>query len=138
VAELRKNAEQQAEYPPVVFVYRGTAEEGRRFFAKRWSGARAVADEDGSLYDEFGLHRATLRQAVGGAVIKRALEAFRRGIGVGMPGRDPLRMPGLFLVKKPLLVAARRFSHVGDHPDFAKLGEWARAEVEASTSGQSE
>lgn len=125
MAELRRHSESTPHYPPVVFAYRGTPEEGKRFFDKRWPLARAIADRDGLLYEHFGLGRATLGQAFGPAVIRRALEAFRRGTGVGMPGRDVLRMPGLFLIRKPEILATRRFSHVGDHPDFATLGDWA-------------
>lgn len=108
-----------------MFAFRGTPEEGKRFFDKRWPQARAIADRDGWLYEQFGLHRATLSQAFGPAVLRRAMEAFRRGVGVGIPGRDVLRMPGLFLIRKPEILATRRFSHIADHPDFATLGDWA-------------
>lgn len=125
MAELRRNAENNPAYPPVVFAFRGTPGEGRRFFDKRWPTARAIADHDGSLYYHFGLRRATLAQAFGAPVFRRAIEAVRRGVGVGLPGRDVLRMPGLFLIWKPDILAERRFSHVADHPDFAELANWA-------------
>jgi hypothetical protein len=124
VAELRRNTENNPAYPPVVFAFRGTPAEGMRFFDKRWPSARAIADHDGSLYGHFGLRRATLAQAFGPPVFRRAMEAVRRGVGVGLPGRDILRMPGLFLIRKPAILAERRFSHIGDHPDFTELANW--------------
>lgn len=120
----------------MVLAYRGEPEDGRKFLDKHWPAARAIADPDGSFYEAFGLYRATLKQAVGPVVVRRAVEAFRRGFGVGLPGRDPLRMPGLFLIRKPYLVAARRFSHVADHPDFTTLPDWAAASEPSTLPGE--
>lgn len=136
VAALRQQVETNPNYPPVVMAFRGEPEGGRRFLENHWPTARAIADPDGSLFETFGLYRATLKQAAGPAVMRRAVEAFRRGFGVGLPGRDVLRMPGLFLIRKPYLVASRRFSHVGDHPDFSTLAEWAAAYEPSALPGE--
>jgi hypothetical protein len=127
VAALRRLSETDPGYPPVVFVYRGTPEEGKQFFDKHWPAARAIGDLTGKLYETFGIHRATLKQAFGSAVIRRALEALRSGIGVGLTGRDVMRMPGLFLIRKPEIIGTRKFAHVGDNPNFAEVGEWVKS-----------
>jgi hypothetical protein len=44
VSDLRKLSADQPGYPPVLFFFLGTVEEGREFFDRYWAEARAVAD----------------------------------------------------------------------------------------------
>jgi len=100
----------------------GSVEEGDRFLAERWPGARAVSDPDAVFYEGIELGRMRLVEMLSPTVWKRGFQAFRKGHGVGRPVGDPLRKPGLFLVRPDGgLVWSHRSQHSGDHPDLGEL-----------------
>lgn len=121
VGDLRNVASADAAYPPVLFVYQGTAEDGADFFGKLWPEARAVADPSRLLYRAFGVARGGLGELYGPGAAACYLRAATKG---NLPGRtigDPSMMPGLFLVEGDAIVWRHTFRNAGDHPDFASL-----------------
>lgn len=108
-------------YPPVLFFHLASVEDGDRFFAKYWPGARAVADPEHSFYSAFGLGRARLRDFLGLAALGGYLRAFARGHLAGIPKGDVRIMPGVFLIRGNSVDWEHPFRSVSDHPDFAKI-----------------
>ena len=121
VADLRKTADADPAYPPVVFVHLGTAEDGAAFFDKHAPAARAVADPTERLFKAFGLGRGRLAQLFGPEVIACGLRATFKGHGAGKVIGDPWILPGLFLVEGDRIAWAHRARHAGDHPDFGGI-----------------
>ncbi|MEM1126406.1 MAG: peroxiredoxin-like family protein [Bacteroidota bacterium] len=129
VGDLRKASTQQAAYPPVLFVYQGTPEQGRAFFEGLWPEARAIADLPRVLYDAFGLERGSVGQMFGPVVWACGVRAAAKGHFIGAPVGDPWVMPGLFLVEGPTVRWHHDFAHAGDHPAFDTLPERLAAEA---------
>jgi len=126
VKDLRTVVEQDPTYPPLLFVYMGTVDDGAGFFAWAWPEARAVSDPQRTLYREFGLERANLVQVMGPGAAACSLRAMAKGNVPGKTVGDPWQMPGLFLVQGEQVLWGHDFAHVGDHPDFAELPQqWA-------------
>jgi hypothetical protein len=121
VAELRKAAEADPDYPPVLLVHQGTAAEGAAFFATFWPEARAVSDEENVLYPAFGVDRAGFLQIFGPGAAACSLRAAAKGYLPGKTVGDPWLLPGLFLVRGERVLWQHDFAHIGDHPDFARL-----------------
>src|SRR3954469_17789712 len=65
VSDLRKLAAGQPGYPPVLFFFLGTVEEGQPSFGRYWPEARAIADKPKQFYSAMGLCRATMTQMMG-------------------------------------------------------------------------
>jgi hypothetical protein len=126
VRELRRVSASQADCPPILFVHQGTEAEGEAFFRRRWPEARAVSDPDLKLYRDFGLGRSDARALVFPDLWRRAIQNTLRGHSQGKAQGDVLLMPGLFMVERGLIRWEHHFRHVGDHPDFAGLGDIAR------------
>jgi hypothetical protein len=127
VADVRRAKAADASYPPVLFFYQGTVEQGRAFFDGLWPEARAVADPDKRFYDGVELERGSVGQMFGGQVWACGVRAAAKGHFVGAPVGDPWTMPGVFLVEADGRVLWQHdFAHAGDHPDFARLAEYAR------------
>ena len=55
----------QPGYPPIVFFFQGSLEEGKAFFEEYHPGARAIADLPKRFYTALGLRRATMGQMFG-------------------------------------------------------------------------
>jgi hypothetical protein len=121
VRDLRRAAETNPHYPPVLLVYQGTVEEGGDFFAKLWPEARAIANPDRDLYAAFGIERGHSQQLLSAGVIACGIRATLKGNFNGRPQGDPRLMPGLFLVADDTIVWHHDYRHAGDHPDFAAL-----------------
>ncbi len=127
IADVRRAAEADPAYPPVLFFYQGTEEQGRAFFDDLWPEARAVADLAKRFYDGVGLARGSVGQMFGAKVWACGVRAAAKGHFVGAPVGDPWTMPGLFLVEPDGRVAWQHdFAHAGDHPDFARIPSLAR------------
>ena len=114
-------SESQPGYPPVIFVFRGKAEDGVAFFAEFWPQAKAIADPTGELFELFGLFGAGLKQIIGPAAVWAAIRSFLKGNRIGPIGTDPMRSPGLFVLRGEAILWRHFFGHIGDHPDFAKI-----------------
>lgn len=108
-------------YPPLLFFYMGSVEEGEKFFAKAWPEARAVSDPSKQFYTAFGLGRGSFRQVFGPDVLACGLRAATKGHVPGKVVGDPWQMPGLFLVQGPDVLWSHDFAHIGDHPDLTEL-----------------
>ena len=119
--DLRRAAETNPHYPPVLIVYQGTAEDGAPFFAKLWPEIRAIADSERTLYAAFGVERANSGQLIGPGVIACGIRATLKGNFNGRTKGDPLQMPGLFLVANDTILWHHDYRHIGDNPDFATL-----------------
>lgn len=121
VADLRRVAEHDDDFPEVVFVFQGGLDKGREIIHGLWPGARAVSDSDLSLYHAFGLGRGSLGQLFGPSVWKAGLRAARKGHAIGKPVGDPWIMPGLFLIADEHIAWSHDFRHAGDHPDLTEV-----------------
>jgi len=121
VRDLRRARENDDAYPDVVFVFKGTPEAGEAFFARHWSGAEAISDPDGILYEAFSIRRGGLLEIAGPAVWWRGLRALWKRNGVGRPGDDVRVMPGLFLLRHGRIAWTHEFRTSADHPDFAAI-----------------
>lgn len=121
VADLRRVAERDPTYPPVLFFFQGTPEQGRAFFEKLWPDARAVADLPKNFYDGFGLERGGVGEMFGARVWACGVRAAAKGHFIGAPVGDPWTMPGVFLVRGADVLWQHDFAHAGDHPDWASI-----------------
>jgi peroxiredoxin len=121
VHDLRQIAGELAAYPPVLFFFMGTVEEGRTFFEQHWPEARAVADEAKAFYTAFGVRRATFGQMFGIQVWTCRLRALSKGNFVGRAVGDPWIMPGAFLVHASDVLWSHLFQHQGDRPDWRTI-----------------
>jgi hypothetical protein len=112
-----------AEFPGVLIGYMGTVAAGRRFFASRRPGVRAIADTDRDLYRALGAPRGSLVQLFGPAALACGVGAFlRHGVGVPNAGADPLQLPGAALLGADgSVLRVHTARHGGDHPNWAEL-----------------
>ena len=121
VADLRAIAHQHADYPPLLFFYQGTPQEGAAFFRKLWPEARAVSDMEKHYYDAFGIQRGGIREMFGPEVWACGVRAAAKGHVIGWKTGDPWTMPGMFLVRGDQILWQHDFRHAGDHPDLAAI-----------------
>jgi len=125
VADVRKAEDADPSYPPVLYVHLGSVADGEAFFGKHDPGARTVADGLGPLYAAFGIRRGTIGQLFSPAVIACGLRATRKGHGQGRPIGDPWMLPGMFVVQGDDILWSHEARHAADHPDFARIPEFA-------------
>lgn len=118
---MRRTTADIPNYPNILFVYQGTAEDGEWFFGKLWPEARAVSDEKREFYTGFGIKRASTMELLGPSVVACGVRAAAKGHIVGVPKGDTTLMPGLFLVQGEQIVWQHSFSHIADHPDWKKV-----------------
>jgi hypothetical protein len=121
VRDLRRAAEADSNYPPILFVYQATVEQGTSFFERGWPAARAIADPDRQLYEAFGIERGNSEQFANIGVIACGIRATLKGNFNGRLQGDPRLMPGLFLVAYDAILWQHDYRNLGDHPDFAAL-----------------
>lgn len=110
-------------FPPILFVFQGTIEEGTGFFARDYPTARAIADPDRQLYAAFGIERGDSEQFFNPGIIACGIRATLKGNFNGRPQGDPRLMPGLFLVAADTILWHHDYRNPGDHPNFATLPE---------------
>jgi hypothetical protein len=67
------------DYPPILFFYQGTVEEGAAFFGRVWREARAASDIENVFYYAFGLERGTVTQFASAEVVACGLRAIAKG-----------------------------------------------------------
>jgi hypothetical protein len=122
IADLRDVSQRVAGYPPVLFFYQGTQNEGRAFLRRYWPEARAVADADGVFYDGMGVGHGGLAQMFHPGVLPALARAAANGhLGGDDAGGDSRRMPGLFVTRAGEIVWSHRARHQADHPAFARI-----------------
>lgn len=121
VADLRQLSESDPGRERILFFYQGTVPEGREFFAKHWSSARAVADQALKFYDGFGVPKASLGESFSPAVWRSAMKTWSRGHRPGLPQGSVRQMPGLMWIQSGRVSWRHDFEHVGDHPNLGEL-----------------
>ena len=121
VKDLRTVVANDPTYPPLLFVYMGTADDGAAFFAKAWPEARAVSDPQLHFYRGFDLGCGSLTEVMGPGPTACTFRAISKGHVPGKPIGDPWQMPGMYLVQGNQVLWEHDFAHIGDHPDFAQL-----------------
>ena len=116
-----RGATEDPTFPPILFFFQGSPEEGAAFFERFWPEARAVSDPERFFYGAFGIGRGRLGQLLGLRVIAAGLRAAFKGNWIGRPVGDPRVMPGLLLVENDRVTWRHDFEHAGDRPDFRGL-----------------
>lgn len=127
IGDLKKAVEADPSYPQILFFYQGDVESGEAFFRRLWPEARAVSDMSKKFYKAFGLKRGSFSEVLGGQVMACGVRASAKGHTLGAPKGDVMMMPGLFLVENNQQLWAHDFAHVGDHPDWEKVPQFAPA-----------
>ncbi|MEL6150182.1 MAG: SelL-related redox protein [Chloroflexota bacterium] len=126
IADLRKITAADPNYPPVLFVYQGSVEQGRDFFGRLWPEARAIADTPKTLYDGFGVACGGMKEMFGPEVWACGVKTFvTKGHFIGMKVGDPWTMPTSFLVDGDRVLWMYEGEHVGDHPEFERVPQLA-------------
>jgi hypothetical protein len=123
IRDLQQIASQHPAYPPIMFFYQGSVEEGEVFFRKLWPEARAVSDPEREFYNVFGIQRGGMKEMFGPEVWACGARAAQKGHFIGKPVGDPWVMPGLFLAHGERILWQHEFRHAGDHPDFLKIAD---------------
>lgn len=115
-----------AEYPPILFFYQGSIEDGHAFFERLWPEARAVSDLPRTFYNAMQIERGGMREMFGADVWACGIRATLKGQTIGRPVGDPWVMPGLFLVDQHgAILWQHDFAHAGDHPDWRIIPQMA-------------
>ena len=91
---------------------------GEKFFAEHAPRAAWIADGDAALNEAFERPKGSLWQLFGPRVWLHGLRALRRGHRLGKMGKDPLRMPGLFVVRGGRVLYRFDFTDAGAQPDL--------------------
>ena len=117
--DLREVQSAENDYPPILFFYQGSVEDGKAFFDRLWPEARAVSDFPRDFYNAMNIQRGGLKEMFGAQVWACGVRATLKGQRIGAPVGDPWVMPGLFLVEQNGTVLWQHdFAHAGDHPDW--------------------
>ncbi len=117
LVELRSRAaDLEARGVVPVPVVMATPEQSRLFWTSLELPFRAACSGDGAAHKAFGLRRGGPFALFGFRVLKRGLEAFRKGFRNGKPVGDVFVLPGAFVVDaKGRVVVASYGAHAGDH-----------------------
>ncbi len=118
VADLRRVADADPDFPPVLFFFTATPTEGRAFLRRDWPGVRAVSDPDGHFYEALGITRGGFVRMFGPDVWAARRRAKGKGHEQGDRMGDIWRMPGMMLVQGDRIIWRHAYRHAGDLPDF--------------------
>ena len=121
VGDIRAAVDANPDYPNVLFFFQGSPTEGRAFLRRDFPAARAVSDPELTLYEAFGVRRASLLEGIGPSVLRARGRAAAKGHANGPRSGDIWRMPGVFAVEGTRIVWAHTPAHAADHPDFDAL-----------------
>jgi len=127
VSDLRELTEKDPDFPPVLFFTQGSGTEARVFLNRYWPTTRAISDPELEFYEAFGVQQGSLLQSIGPAVLLSTHRARSKGHKNGPREGDIWRMPGAFLVRGAEILWRHEFRHAADHPDFARVPEFAAA-----------
>lgn len=117
---LRRACEDSS-FPPVVAVHMATPENEQAFFERYWPEVRTVADPTRTLYEGFGLERATKKELMNPRYGLAAILSILK-VGMGKPQKDSARKPGAFLVSGGEVKWSHPFRHFGDLPQKENIG----------------
>ncbi|TGK26871.1 AhpC/TSA family protein [Leptospira yasudae] len=121
IHDLKEISEICLSFPPVLFFFPGQLKDAEEFFSGVWEEASVVADAKAEFYSDLGLETANLVQLAGPEVLIGTARATLKGHFYGIPGSNPLQMPGAFLVVRDRIVWEHRYRHIGDHPDWKNI-----------------
>jgi len=123
LADLQRQREEiESVGTGLALVHMGTPMDGTVTFDRYELGdVHHFSDPQCVLYRSFGLSRGSFSQLFGWRVIRRAIQAARKGHGVGGLKGDGFRLPGAFLLDHGRIVAAHRGVDAADRPDYRKL-----------------
>lgn len=111
----------------------GSPAASRIFFDRHWPEARAVSDEQRTIYDAFGLGLGGGGAFLHPGIIWRGVQALFRGHFTGRPHGNVRQMPGMFLVQEQRIVWTHRSRHIADQPDYDTLGRILRSALAGAT-----
>jgi hypothetical protein len=123
LSDLQKQrAKIEANGTSLALVHMVTNDEAARFFkGYGLDDVPRFSDPERRLYEAFDLHRGTLWQVIGPAVIWRGMKAFFSGHGAGRIRGDAAQLPGTFVVHHGQIVQAFRNKTAADRPDYAEM-----------------
>ncbi len=129
VAQVRQRIE--ANGVQIVFVHLGNPQATAMLLARHgFQSMDTIHDTDQSLYQAFGLKRATIAQVASPRVIWRGICAgLFEGHGVGKPEGDVLQLPGVFLLDNCEVAKSFRHRTAADRPDYLSVGSIAPQNV---------
>ena len=123
VSRIRAEIEKRGIRP--VFVHLGSPERAKPYFDYyHLSDVERVSDPEASLYrcSVFQLQRKNVfSNLLVPAVWKAWLLGAVRKYGIGMIKEDGDQMPGIFYLRKRVIVRAFRYKTIADEPDYLKL-----------------
>ncbi|EMO89793.1 peroxiredoxin-like family protein [Leptospira noguchii] len=121
IADLKEMFESSLSFPSILFFFPEDLKNCEKFFKEVWKDACVVSDPNTEFYQDLGLQNANLIQLAGPKVWMGVARATLKGHFYGIPGSNPLQMPGAFLVVQDRIVWEHRYRHIGDHPDWKNL-----------------
>lgn len=116
MADLRRAAVSDPEFPTPIFVFMGTPDEGRAFLDAHWPGAVGIADPDKTLYGAFSVPRGGWREMFGLSTWIAGVRATLKGKLIGRRHGDAWTLPVLAVVDGSVVVWQHIGTHAGDHP----------------------
>jgi hypothetical protein len=112
----------------VAVVHQGSEAEAGPFFADRGlADVARVSDPDRQLYRAFHLGRGGLREILAPSVVGRSARSVLAGNGFGRPVGDARQMPGVFTVRRGVVLEEFRHRAIADRPDYVAMARRAAA-----------
>jgi hypothetical protein len=87
-----------------------------------------ISDPTKTLFQQFGLRRASFGQFVNPRVVKRGISALRAGHREGLPNADPFQLAGVFILNQDGEVL---FEHRSSDASDTLLGQAIATELNA-------
>lgn len=109
------------DYPDVVFVHQGTAEQDAAHFGTFGDRARTIADPHGEVFAAFAVRRGGVREMFGLRAWQRGIQAFLKGHFIGRKVGDPWTLPTVVAIQDKHVVWEHLGAHAGDHPDVRRI-----------------
>lgn len=82
----------------IVLVGMGDQKETAIFKKRMEVPQTMISDPTKTLFQQFGLRRASFGQFVNRRVVKRGFDALRSGHREGLPNADPMQLAGVFIL----------------------------------------
>jgi peroxiredoxin len=84
----------------IVLVGMGDQKETAEFRRRMEVPQKMISDPTKTLFQQFGLRRASFGQFVNPRVVKRGISALRAGHREGLPNADPFQLAGVFILNQ--------------------------------------
>ncbi len=122
VTDLRAAVAADKTFPDVLLFVLAKPEHAQGFFEERWPGAAVVCEASGLFHrDLLGARRMRLWELLRPSLLRRMLEARRKGHAQGRPQGDAWRLGGAMLVQGARVVWQYRAKDAADHPDLSAV-----------------